>query len=261
MIGRVLLGFAAIAATAEATTIIAVQTASAITLGADSLSVDAQDIATSGGAKSYECKIGSFGGVFWAAQGLRGADFPSGRRFSVDEIAKDAMTGSDKFALKLQKFQDELLPPLKYTLRSLRRSNRQQFSGTDAHAITDVLFATIEDGKTVLTKISFAIRITGANADIVPVKIDCHAGEILTAGYAGAMRDWLLKPPAGWHPTANWVRQMIELEMKSNSDVGGLVAVVTLTKSGSHWDFPGLCVQSPRGRATKDSPTRRNSKE
>jgi hypothetical protein len=228
---------------ARSTTIIGAQTESAIILGADSLIVDAGALDAQVGTKRYECKIASAMNVVWAVQGLRGADFPSGRRFNVDEIASQAIKGGGNLEARIDAFKNLVLPPLYYTLRGIRQAQPENFKAMDGKAILEIVFAAFDGGRTVLTKRSFEVRISGPDFTIEPVKNDGRPGQILTAGYIEALQAWFKKPPPNWKPTADWLFQIISREEKINSNVGGEISIVTIDKTGSHWNRRGACSQ------------------
>jgi len=238
------------AASADATTILALRTPEAVVLGADSMVIREKIMQGDNASAGMACKIGVAGNVFWGESGL----LRSGRRnFSVDQIAASSMSTGEPLNIRVTNFEIAIVPELTAILNDLKNSNSPDWfhHKFEDQSALEIVFCAFENGIPRLYQRDFVVKSDPASG-IIEIHIDrtdapsAKFPESMLAilgRHEAVAREISYNPSLGQQfGLAGVIRHLIETEIAAApEEVGPPIALIEITSDGPHWISRGQC--------------------
>ena len=205
------------------------------------------------------CKLSRIGDTFVASAGL--AEYGS---FDPKDFAREAIQSSNKLADIRDKFEQLIQQPLIDVLKKVRTRNPSRYAVFKQGAAVNMVFVRFGD----LPELA-ATALTPRDTKDGSLVLDSHP-ITLSGPVKRALRiavgisrraDALLDRPSFWaNGTVAGVQHVMQLSIEDNSDTGGPIDLVQLTKGSVRW-FPRepQCDERSR-RIDEQSPSCNSSK-
>jgi hypothetical protein len=205
------------------------------------------------------CKLSRIGDTFIASAGL--AEYGS---FDPKDFARDAIQSSNKLTEIRDKFEQLIQQPLIDVLKKVRARNPVRYAVFKQGAAINMVFVRFIDGPE-LAATALTPRDTKDGSIVLdsrPINLNGPAKRALRIAVGISRRaDAFLDRPSFWaNGTVAGVQHVMQLSIEDNSEAGGPVDLVQLTKGSVRW-FPRepQCDEHSR-RIDEQAPTCNSSK-
>jgi len=205
------------------------------------------------------CKLSQIGDTFVAVAGL--AEYGS---FDPKDFARQAIQSSKKLTEVRDRFEQLIQQPLIDVLKKLRKRNPARYEVFKRGAVVNVVFVRFIDGPELA-----ATALTPRDTKDDSIILDSHpitlSGPVrraqrISVGVSKRAEVYLDQPSFWAKGTVAGVQHVLQLSIEDNSDAGGPIDLVELTKGSVHW-FPHEPKCDERSRRIDDlSPSCDSSK-
>ena len=226
----------------RATTILAIWEPMAVTVGVDSRITRHT---AQGDSYSDECKLWNSGSYYFTATGI----LNDGAGFNVHSLSLEAAKKGGSIADVAARFKVLAEAALPGVTSRINRLDPTLF--TPEKPYLELIVFGFENGSAAISALSFhqefdhPTRLESGAVDWNSPK-DLPPGEdagFFSMGdhtrmdrYMDALPDWSIG-----QPRETTIRQMIQLEVKDNPNVGGPISLLQVDSSGAHWFDTGVC--------------------
>jgi len=205
------------------------------------------------------CKVSRIGDTFIASAGL--AEYGS---FDPKDFAREAIQSSNNLAEMRDRFEQLIQQPLIDVLKKVRARNPARYAVFKQGAAINMVFVRFVDAPE-LAATALTPRDTKDGSIVLdshPITLSGPAKRALRIAVGISKRaDAFLDKPSFWAKgTVAGVQHVMQLSIEDNSDAGGPIDLVQLTKGSVNW-FPRepQCDQHSR-RIDEQSPNCNSSK-